>query len=148
MEESDDEREREAAAFAERFKYRFKYKFGVMPTIKFNFNQPKLIPLTILAEASNTILNTLSTQFYSDGIATSYHDDYVLMCRWCYYKIALDMGHKRHLVSAYIKQSPQSVGYALGKIKQLIKHDGREKDTFERIKKEVNEAILRTIDDV
>lgn len=152
MENSEEEdRQRQAERYVSGFKYRFEEKFGVVPKVSYRLEPPRevqnLISLELIEQAANTVLNTLSEQFYSEGIRTVFHDTNVLLCRWCYYKLSIDAGHTKSRMSKYIKQSQASVGYGLGKINKLIlEKNEREQAIYSKIKNLLDEKIFRGLE--
>lgn len=135
----------EIERYIQAFKRTFKRKFGHECSVRYIVKQKPILPLEIIADSADSILNTLTNEYYENGIRTIYHDDNVLLCRWCYYKLAQENGHIKSRSAKFIKQSGPSVGYGLGKITQLIKEDGKEKQIYDKIKSLIEDTILRSI---
>jgi len=147
----EEEKKREIDRYLLGVRERFREKFGIELVTKYKIEVPaittKLIPLDFYVTAANNVLNTLTDLQYELGIKTEgQSDENVLLCRWCYYLLTKEVGYTNSRVARYIKKNSPSVGYGLGKIKKLIQNEGREKETYQRIKNEVEWIVYRNID--
>lgn len=144
--EDNDEKEQEAAKYVAGFITRFKFKFGVAPKVEFDLKIPKVIPLLIIIEAANSILNATTGINYQNGISTVCYDDNVLLYRWIYYKIAVDSKYSPMRAARLIKQNAANTQHGRSKINKLL-NEGDERTTtaYNKVRAEINEKILRSI---
>lgn len=143
--EDNDDKEREAAKYVAGFITRFKFKFGVAPKIEYDLKIPKVIPISIIIEAANTVLNATTGLNYENGISTVYYDDSVLLYRWIYYKIAVDSKYNPSRAARLIKQHAANTQHGRSKINKLL-NDGDERTTtaYNKVRAEINDKILRS----
>ena len=146
MQEDNDDKEQEAAKYVAGFIIRFKFKFGVVPKVEYDLRIPKIIPLSVIVEAANAVLNVATGLNYENGISTVYHDDSVLLYRWIYYKIAVDSKHSPMRAARFIKQNAANTQHGRSKINRLL-NDGDQKTTnaYNKVRAEINDKILRGI---
>ena len=138
----EEDKDKAAIQFVAQFRFKFKEKFGVTPKITYDLQETPKIPLQIIEGAANDILNTLCSYFYQSGITTIYHDKNVLLCRWVYYKVCIELGYSKTKAASYIRQQSASVGYGYGRITKLIKDNDEEATrVYNEIKNKITEAI-------
>jgi hypothetical protein len=131
-----DKTEEDAREFIDWFKKVFLQRFGVTPEVKYD---SKPVPLEHILLAVNTVLNRDSTQFYEEGIKTTWmRNGHLVLHRQLYYKVAKEFGHKGTRAAKFIGNAQENSVHALKVINQkLFDNDEQTKKAYEEIYKEL-----------